>query len=34
MLLQQEKRHWLVRGVRLIQRAEAVDIDVSDVVPA
>jgi len=30
----QRKRHRLVLGVRLIQQAAAVEIDVNDVVPA
>ncbi len=34
ILLRKEKRHRLVLGVRLIQQAAAVEIDVSDVVPA
>jgi transcription antitermination factor NusG len=34
ILLRKEKRHRLVIGVRLIQQAAAVEIDVSDVVPA
>jgi transcription antitermination factor NusG len=34
ILLRKEKRHRLVLGVRLIQQAVAVEIDVSDVVPA
>jgi transcription antitermination factor NusG len=34
MLLRKEKRHRLVLGVRLIQQAAAVEIDVNDVVPA
>ena len=34
ILLRKEKRHRLVMGVRLIQQAVAVEIDVSDVVPA
>ena len=34
MLLRKEKRHRLVIGVRLIQQAAAVEIDVGDVVPA
>ncbi len=34
MLLRKEKRHRLVIGVRLIQQAAAVEIDVQDVVPA
>ena len=33
ILLRKEKRHRLVIGVRLIQQAAAVEIDVSDVVP-
>ena len=33
ILLRKEKRHRLVLGVRLIQQAAAVEIDVSDVVP-
>lgn len=33
MLLRKEKRHRLVIGVRLIQQAAAVEIDVGDVVP-
>ena len=33
IFLRKEKRHWLVLGVRLIQQAVAVEIDVSDVVP-
>jgi hypothetical protein len=32
--LRKEKRHRLVRGVRLIQQAAVVEIDVNDVVPA
>ena len=32
ILLHKEKRHRLVLGVRLIQQAAAVEIDVSDVV--
>jgi len=34
ILLRKEKRHRLVLGVRLIQQAVAVEIDVNDVVPA
>jgi transcription antitermination factor NusG len=34
ILLRKEKRHRLVIGVRLIQQAAAVEIDVNDVVPA
>ena len=34
ILLRKEKRHRLVLGVRLIQQAAAVEIDVTDVVPA
>lgn len=34
ILLRKEKRHRLVLGVRLIQQAVAVEIDVHDVVPA
>jgi transcription antitermination factor NusG len=34
ILLRKEKRHRLVIGVRLIQQAAAVEIDVADVVPA
>ncbi|NOS77805.1 MAG: transcriptional antiterminator [Nitrospira sp.] len=34
ILLRKEKRHRLVIGVRLIQQAAAVEIDVQDVVPA
>jgi hypothetical protein len=34
ILLRREKRHRLVQGVRLIQQAAAVEIDVNDVVPA
>lgn len=34
ILLQKEKRHRLVLGVRPIQQAAAVEIDVNDVVPA
>jgi len=33
MLLRKEKRHRLILGVRLIQQAAAVEIDVVDVVP-
>jgi ribosomal protein L24 len=33
ILLRKEKRHCLVLGVRLIQQAAAVEIDVNDVVP-
>lgn len=33
MLLRKEKRHRLVLGIRLIQQAVAVEIDVNDVVP-
>ena len=33
-LLRKEKRHRLVLGVRLIQQAAAVEIDVNDMVPA
>jgi transcription antitermination factor NusG len=33
MLLRKEKRHRLVLGIRLIQQAAAVEIDVNDVVP-
>jgi transcriptional antiterminator NusG len=33
ILLRKEKRHRLVIGVRLIQQAAAVEIDVNDVVP-
>ena len=33
ILLRKEKRHRLVLGVRLIQQAAAVEIDVNDVVP-
>ncbi len=33
ILLRKEKRHRLILGVRLIQQAAAVEIDVSDVVP-
>ena len=33
ILLRTEKRHRLVLGVRLIQQAVAVEIDISDVVP-
>ena len=32
ILLRKEKRHWLVLGIRLIQQAAAVEIDVNDVV--
>jgi len=34
ILLRKEKRHRLVLGVRLIQQAAAVEIDIKDVVPA
>ena len=34
IFLRKEKRHRLVLGVRLIQQAAAVEIDVNDVVPA
>ena len=34
ILLRKDKRHRLVLGVRLIQQAAAVEIDVNDVVPA
>ncbi len=34
ILMRKEKRHRLVIGVRLIQQAAAVEIDVNDVVPA
>jgi transcription antitermination factor NusG len=34
ILLRKERRHRLVIGVRLIQQAVAVEIDVSDVIPA
>ena len=34
ILLRKEKRHRLVLGVRLIQQAAAVEIDVRDVIPA
>ena len=34
ILLRKEKRHRLVIGVRLIQQAAAVEIDVNDVMPA
>ena len=34
ILLRKEKRHRLVLVVRLIQQAAAVEIDISDVVPA
>ena len=34
IFLRKDKRHRLVLGVRLIQQAAAVEIDVSDVVPA
>lgn len=34
ILLRKEKRHRLVIGVRLIQQAAAVEIDVNDVVPS
>lgn len=34
ILLRKEKRHRLVLGVRLIQQAVAVEIDMNDVVPA
>lgn len=34
ILLRKEKRHRLVIGVRLIQQAAAVEIDVNDVIPA
>ena len=33
MLLRKEKRHRLVLGIKLIQQAAAVEIDVNDVVP-
>lgn len=33
ILLRKEKRHRLVLGVRLIQQAAAVEIDVGDVLP-
>lgn len=33
ILLRKEKRHRLVLGIRLIQQAAAVEIDISDVVP-
>ena len=33
ILLRKDKRHRLVLGVRLIQQAAAVEIDVNDVVP-
>lgn len=33
ILLRKEKHHRLVLGVRLIQQAAAVEIDVNDVVP-
>ena len=33
-LLRKDKRHRLVLGVRLIQQAAAVEVDVNDVVPA
>jgi transcription antitermination factor NusG len=34
ILLRKDKRHRLVLGVRLIQQAAAVEIDVNDVAPA
>jgi transcription termination/antitermination protein NusG len=34
ILLRKDKRHRLVIGVRLIQQAAAVEIDVRDVLPA
>ena len=34
IFLRKEERHRLVLGVRLIQQAAAVEIDVNDVVPA
>ena len=34
ILFRKEKRYRLVIGVRLIQQAAAVEIDISDVVPA
>ena len=34
ILLRKEKRHRLVLGVRLIQQAAAVEIDIRDMVPA
>ena len=34
ILLRKEKRHRLVLGVRLIQQAAAVEIDIRDVIPA
>jgi len=34
ILLRKEKRHRLILGVRLIQQAVAVEIDITDVVPA
>ncbi|BFU93757.1 MAG: conserved protein of unknown function [Nitrospira sp.] len=34
ILLRKEKRHRLILGVRLIQQAAAVEIDIQDVVPA
>jgi len=34
LLLRKEKRHRLVLGVRLIEQAAAVEIDVKDVLPA
>jgi transcription antitermination factor NusG len=33
LLLRKEKRHRLVLGVRLIQQAAAVEIDIADVAP-
>ena len=33
ILLRKEKRHRLVLGVRLIQQAAAVEIDIADVAP-
>ncbi|MDF0643517.1 MAG: UpxY family transcription antiterminator [Nitrospira sp.] len=34
ILLRKEKRHRLILGIRLIQQAAAVEIDIKDVVPA
>ena len=34
ILLRKEMRHRLLLGVRLIQQAAAVDIDIRDVIPA
>ena len=34
ILLRKEKRHRLVLGVRLIQQAAAVEIDIGDIAPA